>query len=527
MQFGRSYEEFEVGAVYKHWPGKTVTEYDDHLFCLLTMNHHPLHLDAHYAEGSTQFGQQRRRRQLRLLAAARHVGRRTSRGKAIANLEIESLRHVAPTFHGDTIYGETTVLDKWESTSKDDRGVVHVETVGYNQDGTMVCIFRRKVMVPKENYLEARGGEQPGGRPSPTRTGREADAGPRPDRRSAPEPSLGAVAGASRASTSTPTPTPATAPSRRPSVVASAADAGLDVVALTDHDTTSAAGQEAVDAAVRHGVGAGARASRSPAPGTAISVHLLGYLHDPADTALHGGAGAQPSQPADPGRADRGQAVGRTCRSPTRRCSTPVAPGATLGRPHIADALVAKGLAPSRDAAFADYLYTGSPYYASHYAPDPVTAVRLVTGAGGVAVMAHPFAGRRGRLVDDEVIEEMAAAGLAGLEAHHRDHEPADVARAEAMARRLGLFVTGSSDYHGAGKGNLLGENTTSPYVLEQIEERASGVAGRSAVSGLPVRTAPTVRRRAAAGRPPVAATLRGRGAASDAPSVPADSLLS
>jgi acyl dehydratase len=70
-------------------------------------------------------------------------------GKAIANLEIESLRHVAPTFHGDTLYGETTVLDKWESTSKDDRGVVYVETIGYNQDGKVVCIFRRKVMVPK------------------------------------------------------------------------------------------------------------------------------------------------------------------------------------------------------------------------------------------------------------------------------------------------------------------------------------------------------------------------------------------
>ena len=87
-------------------------------------------------------------------------------GKAIANLEVESLRHVAPTFHGDTLYGETTVLDKWESTSKDDRGVVHVETIGYNQDGKVVCIFRRKVMVPKQSYLDARGGEQPG-RPVP------------------------------------------------------------------------------------------------------------------------------------------------------------------------------------------------------------------------------------------------------------------------------------------------------------------------------------------------------------------------
>ena len=87
-------------------------------------------------------------------------------GKAIANLEVESLRHVAPTFHGDTLYAETTVLDKRESTSKDDRGVVHVETIGYNQDGTVVCIFRRKVMVPKQSYLDARGGEQPG-RPVP------------------------------------------------------------------------------------------------------------------------------------------------------------------------------------------------------------------------------------------------------------------------------------------------------------------------------------------------------------------------
>jgi acyl dehydratase len=83
-------------------------------------------------------------------------------GKAIANLEVESLRHVAPTFHGDTVYGETTVLDKWESTSKDDRGVVLVETKGYNQDGTLVCVFRRKVLVPKLRYLDAAGGDQPG-----------------------------------------------------------------------------------------------------------------------------------------------------------------------------------------------------------------------------------------------------------------------------------------------------------------------------------------------------------------------------
>src|SRR5687768_13245435 len=166
MQFGRYYEEFEVGAIYKHWPGKTVTEYDDHLFCLLTMNHHPLHMDVNYAEKTTDFGKNvvvgNYIYSLLLGMSVPDVS-----GKAIANLEIESLRHVAPTFHGDTIYGETTVLEKTESKSKDDRGVVYVETIGYKQDGTIVCIFRRKVMVPKRSYGEARGGEQPG-RPEPT-----------------------------------------------------------------------------------------------------------------------------------------------------------------------------------------------------------------------------------------------------------------------------------------------------------------------------------------------------------------------
>jgi acyl dehydratase len=151
MRFGRLFEEFEIGAVYRHWPGKTVTEADDHLFCLLTMNHHPLHIDAHYAETSTGFG--------RNVVVGNYVysillGMSVPdvSGRAIANLEVESLRHVAPTFHGDTIYGETTVLDVRESASKPDRGVVTVETRGYKQDGTLVCVFRRRVMVPKRAH---------------------------------------------------------------------------------------------------------------------------------------------------------------------------------------------------------------------------------------------------------------------------------------------------------------------------------------------------------------------------------------
>jgi acyl dehydratase len=164
MQFGRYLEEFEVGATYKHWPGKTVTEYDDHLFCLLTMNHHPLHLDAHYAREATEFGKNvvvgNYIYSLLLGMSVADVS-----GKAIANLEVESLRHLAPTFHGDTIYGETTVLEVKESASKPDRGIVYVETRGYKQDGTIVCIFRRRVMVPKREYA-GESGDQPA-RPEP------------------------------------------------------------------------------------------------------------------------------------------------------------------------------------------------------------------------------------------------------------------------------------------------------------------------------------------------------------------------
>ena len=174
MRFGRTLEEFEVGAVYRHWPGKTVTEADDHLFCLLTMNHHPLHLDAHYAQG-TQFG---RNVVVGNLVYSLLLGMSVPdvSGLAIANLEVESLRHVAPTFHGDTLYGESEVLGVTPSGTRDDRGVVQVRTTGYTQDGTVVCVFLRKVLVPTAAYLVARGGPQSGRPvpPAPVRYGRFA-----------------------------------------------------------------------------------------------------------------------------------------------------------------------------------------------------------------------------------------------------------------------------------------------------------------------------------------------------------------
>ncbi len=147
-KFGRYYEEFVVGDVYKHWPSKTITESEDHLFCDITMNHHPLHSDRWYAEEETQFKQNvvvgNFVYSLVLGMSVADVS-----GKAIANLEIESLKHSKPTFHGDTIRAETTVLDKVESSSRPDRGIVTVETRGINQRGEEVCYFKRKVMIPK------------------------------------------------------------------------------------------------------------------------------------------------------------------------------------------------------------------------------------------------------------------------------------------------------------------------------------------------------------------------------------------
>jgi acyl dehydratase len=153
MQFGRCYEEFEIGAVYKHWPGRTITEYDDTLFCMLTMNHHPLHIDANYAE-TTQFKQ---RLVVGSLVFSVVLGMTVEdvSGKAIANLEFEHVKHLGPTFHGDTVYAETTVLEKRLTSSNPDRGVVTVETIAYNQRGEHVLSFKRRVLVPTQALDEA------------------------------------------------------------------------------------------------------------------------------------------------------------------------------------------------------------------------------------------------------------------------------------------------------------------------------------------------------------------------------------
>ena len=152
--FGRYFEDFEPGDVYKHWPGKTITEYDDHLFCLITENHHPLHTDAWYAENSAPQG---RNVVVGNLVYSLVLGMSVPdvSGAAVANLEVETLRHSKPTFHGDTIYAETRVLAVKE-TSKGDRGIVTVESKGINQRGEEVCYFRRKLMVWKRDTAPGR-----------------------------------------------------------------------------------------------------------------------------------------------------------------------------------------------------------------------------------------------------------------------------------------------------------------------------------------------------------------------------------
>lgn len=255
-------------------------------------------------------------------------------------------------------------------------------------------------------------------------------------------------------------------------VMASARTAGLDVVALTDHDTT-AGWAEAAEAADEVGI-ALVRGIEISCQHEGISIHLLGYLHDPSDPALL--AEMQRARDSRRTRARRiVEALSQDLPITFDDVLAAAAPEASIGRPHIADALVTKGLVVSRDEAFATVLHPRGLYYASHYAPPPILALRLLTAAGGIGVMAHPFAHRRGRVVEDWVIEGMAEAGLAGLEVRHRDHDAAAVSHGMALAARLGLLVTGSSDYHGAGKLNRLGENTTAPAVLDQIVQRASG----------------------------------------------------
>jgi len=146
-RFGRWFEEFEVGDVFRHWPGRTITDAEDHMFCMLTMAASPVHIDSHYAQTEME-GARNLVVGTFIYAALLGMSVPDTSGKAIVALGTERLRHLAPVHHGDTIYGESTVVEARRSRSREGAGVVTIETHGYNQERTLVCEFRRSFLVP-------------------------------------------------------------------------------------------------------------------------------------------------------------------------------------------------------------------------------------------------------------------------------------------------------------------------------------------------------------------------------------------
>ncbi len=257
-------------------------------------------------------------------------------------------------------------------------------------------------------------------------------------------------------------------------LVRAAAAAGLDAVALTDHDTT--AGWDEATATVRD-------LPVTLLPGLELStrvgyrsVHVLGYLVDPADPALV----AETERIRDGRLARARRMVDRIGRDHPITWDDVLAQsrdGATIGRPHIADALVARGLEADRSAAFRGILHPASGYYEPHEAPSPLRGVELIRQAGGVPVIAHPAASSRGIVIDEPMLRELVEAGLGGLEVDHRENLAHGKRTLLDWATRYGLFVTGSSDYHGTGKPNRLGEHRTALAAFDAIRSEATGSA--------------------------------------------------
>ncbi|WP_291794932.1 PHP domain-containing protein [Brevibacterium sp.] len=256
-------------------------------------------------------------------------------------------------------------------------------------------------------------------------------------------------------------------------VVEAAAAAGLDVVALTDHDTT-AGWEPAARAAASLDIGL-LRGMEVSCRWEGISVHMLCYLHSPE--------GAEITETIDEARRAR---VVRS-RTIAERIAEdhPITwedvleiagPDATIGRPHIADALVRAGVVADRTEAFGAILSSSGRYYVPLPVISPLDAVRMIHEAGGAAVFAHPRASARGRVVPERGMREIIAAGLDGLEVDHRDNPAHERAWLRRVAADAGLLVTGSSDFHGTGKPNRLGENTTARDQLLRLVERTDGV---------------------------------------------------
>lgn len=255
-------------------------------------------------------------------------------------------------------------------------------------------------------------------------------------------------------------------------LVKKALAAGVKTLGITDHDST--AGWSEAISAMQPQIELVLGAEISCLTDDGISVHMLGLLFDGEDFGMQ-----------------EMLAQSRDTRLPRMRKMVALlqadgfditlddvyqaAPDqATIGRPHLADALVNKKIVASRDEAFSELLHNESKYYVTHAAPTPIEAIKTIKSAGGVAVIAHPFASRRGQILTADTFQELVTAGLDGIEVHHRDQNDSERSVLTSIARELHLAITGSSDYHGTGKLNALAENTTDPTEWEALESRAN-----------------------------------------------------
>ncbi|GAA0391028.1 PHP domain-containing protein [Streptomyces luteireticuli] len=255
-------------------------------------------------------------------------------------------------------------------------------------------------------------------------------------------------------------------------LVRNAAAAGLDVVALTDHDGTG--GYAEAIAALPPGLTLVTGAELSCRLG-GVGVHLLAYLFDPAEPEF-----ARERELVRDGREPRARAMVARLRElgvpVTWERVAELARGGAVGRPHVATAMVELGVIGSVSDAFTpEWLGNGGRAYAEKHEFDPFEAVRLVKAAGGVSVLAHPMAVKRGVVLPEGAIAELASAGLDGVEVDHMDHDGPTRARLRGLAADLGLLTTGSSDYHGRNKTCELGEFTTDPEIYGEITRRATG----------------------------------------------------
>ena len=260
---------------------------------------------------------------------------------------------------------------------------------------------------------------------------------------------------------------------------------GINILAITDHDTTRG-WDEAKTALLNHPSKSEMRlvlgSEISCQDENGISIHMLGLLFDPEYQPLF--EVLERTRENRHSRMER--IIARLNAAGIEITSDEVNAqrkgDATLGRPHLADALVARGHVASRDEAFAALLHNKSKFYISHYSPSPIEAIELIKAAGGVAIIAHPLASQRGRTISMDLFESLIAAGLDGIEVDHRDHSESEKSELLRFTIEHELIVTGSSDYHGTGKLNQLAEYSTHPRQWEAIEVRALTNSGERRV---------------------------------------------